>query len=130
MRISDWRSDVCSSDLVALAEPLLGFHAPRHRERAHDIADPGRREQLRHRIRLRTPRIADAEIGRTRTSFRAVADVRGGFPSPGDGGTHRTGHRGFDLHATGGSRRGDCLRTDHAHASYDADTVNRIWRAF
>src|SRR3546814_6109478 len=58
-----------------------------------------------------TPRIADAEIGRTRTSFRAVAEVRGGFPSPGDGGTHRTGHRGFDLHATGGSRRGDCLRT-------------------
>src|SRR3546814_17142502 len=85
MRISDWSSDVCSSDLhrgreeqanercqravagaaaagrlgrhirdrahvgpdrrqdpacaVALAEPLLGFHALRHRERAHDRSE-------------------------------------------------------------------------------------------
>src|SRR3546814_6527232 len=38
MRISDWSSDVCSSDLVATGLPELREQIARHHERMHGIA--------------------------------------------------------------------------------------------
>src|SRR3546814_6328506 len=45
---------------VALSEPLLGFHAPRHRERAHDFSDPCRPDPLRLLILLLTPLLSSS----------------------------------------------------------------------
>src|SRR3546814_9936539 len=39
MRISDWSSDVCSSDLDVLAEALIERRAPRHELKAQPFVD-------------------------------------------------------------------------------------------
>src|SRR3546814_20935498 len=57
MRISDWSSDVCSSDLVAI---VLERHFQRHRHGAEAFGQLGRRH--RH-IRLARRRLLIAEVG-------------------------------------------------------------------
>src|SRR3546814_5720350 len=68
MRISDWSSDVCSSDLFAAARPLTRHHDRSIREDRHDLSalllarNPGA-------WRVRAP---DAGGGRRRSEDRRV----------------------------------------------------------
>src|SRR3546814_1314354 len=69
MRISDWSSDVCSSDLsVAVA---VMHHAPAHHHRAlqHVVGQPGRAQRLQTTLGQRqVDRTAAAETAQSRRS--------------------------------------------------------------
>src|SRR3546814_2697352 len=67
MRISDWSSDVCSSDLLLAARPVALEHdlAPVGRETAADVdARRGRQAYRRPAVRRDAIDVGVAEIGR------------------------------------------------------------------
>src|SRR3546814_14154158 len=81
MRISDWRSDVCSSDLSTMAAHALGFiefsgHGARGMERALDqrLLDPAMRgEPVALSLDTRVQAAMESELGAAVSKFKALA---------------------------------------------------------
>src|SRR3546814_15464062 len=81
MRISDWRSDVCSSDLSTMAAHALGFiefsgHGARGMERALDqrLLDPAMRgEPVALSLDTRVQAAMESELGAAVSKFKELA---------------------------------------------------------
>src|SRR3546814_4347252 len=63
MRISDWSSDVCSSDLRANVEEVQFLRAPRRHRGARERLAPGERVQERRLADVRAARERDLGNG-------------------------------------------------------------------
>src|SRR3546814_10268726 len=80
MRISDWSSDVCSSDLIGDFRPAMpGIDAPQSCRAVHDLAAVGATIIHAARAREQARRALELPIGRERHPERiecgAVADL-------------------------------------------------------
>src|SRR3546814_3154942 len=72
MRISDWSSDVCSSDLLGIAREILVFLDHLHRVAARPAVDPVRLVDATAPARLRPVIVAVVVAAATATALPVV----------------------------------------------------------
>src|SRR3546814_7429194 len=77
MRISDWSSDVCSSDLRANVEEVQFLRAPRRHRGARERLAPGERVQERRLADVRAARERDLGNGSVGQKLQRRRGLRG-----------------------------------------------------